>query len=625
MRRFWPPVKLKKRKDGRLNPLASPSNLHYTVSLLRPNTHYMDVSLQFTTSTRQGAKVRLVMPVWTPGHYLVEDFSRNVLEVKCKDEGTGAALSVKKDAKNVWAVDIGSAKEVRVDYSVYAFEYDDTKSYLDSLHAMINGAGVFLYPEGMEKVPIMLSLKAPQEWTTASTGLEQTAPWEFTAPDYDVLVDSPMEVGNQDVRSFTAQGVEHQVSMYGDAALDREKFVADIKAIVEQTIKVFGNIPYKKYVFLVNFTDEAGGGLEHLNSTVCFVPRFRLFPKEEYGIMMGLFSHEFFHTWNVKRLRPMGLGPFNYSGETYTRSLWIAEGITSYYDDHLLRRTGLYSIPEYLDIFALNINLLKSLPGSRWQSAEEASFDSWIKFSKPGPNSRNVTSSYYNQGAVVGWMLDMETRKNTQGRKTLDDVMRALYEGTYMSEGRGYTDEEFEAASLKVGGESLKKIFDERVRGRAEVDYDKYLGYAGLRLTHKDQGTRERAFLGVRLQSEIGRVTVRERLAGSPAEVMGLAVGDEVIGIDGTRVGSDRLSFYVSTRKPGESVRLTIARNGRLIELGGSLTKKPPFEFRIVAAKDATEEQKAFFRSWMMGDWTPEIAYPDYERSPDRKPQFDFL
>jgi len=390
-------------------------------------------------------------------------------------------------------------------------------------------------------------------------------------------------------------------------------------------VPVFGHVPYKRYVFLVYFNDTARGGLEHLNSTVCFVPRFRLVPKEEYDLMMGLFSHEFFHAWNVKRMRPRGLGPFDYSAEVNTKSLWIAEGITSYYDDLILRRAGIYNVEEYLDAFAMNINEMKPLEGSRKQSAEEASFDTWIKYMKQDENSPNVSMSYYTQGAVIGWMLDMTIRKSSHGGRNLDDAMKKVYGQAFLKEGRGYTDEEFEAACVELGGQEAKKIFDSRVRGREDVDYDRYLGYAGLRLSAKDEHAGEKGFLGARLGTDGGRTTVKNVLAGSPAEAMGLAVNDEVIGLGGMRVGQDKFSFYVGTMKPGAAIDLAIARNGTLMNVKGKVGARTTFEFRIQPLKDATEEQKSLFKGWMLADWKPQLTYPEYARSPDRKQTLDYV
>ncbi len=594
--------------------------------MLRPNERCFDVSLEMHVPVEQrGNHMYLSMPVWTPGHYLVEDYSRNVPEVKAFDSLTGDERKVSKMAKSRWAVAPEDSERIRVEYAAYGLVYDDTKSYIDSDHALINGASVFLCPEGMESRPQKVTLIPSGGWRRASTGLERVSEWEFMAEDYDVLVDSPIEVGNQETDSFKVGGTEYQVSMFDAGPIDREKFVRDLKAIVEATVPIFDDVPYKRYVFIVGFTDDLGGGLEHLNSTVCMVPRFRMAPKEEYNLMMGLFSHEFFHAWNVKRLRPVGLGPFNYSGETYTKSLWIAEGITSYFDDLIVRRAGLYSVAEYLDAFAININLMKSLPGSRRQSAEEASFDTWIKFYKPDANSPNVTSSYYTQGAVIGWMLDMEIRRATNGAKKLDDAMRAIYQQTFLKEGRGYSDREFEAACCAIGGEQLKEIFDARVRGREEIDYDRYLGYAGLKLGPREETGQEKGFLGVRVASEGGRNTVKACLAGSPAEAMRLATNDELLGVDGMRAGAEKLAFYVASRGPGSPIRLAIARNGLLMSLDGELGRRPTFEYRIRPLANVAEEQKALFKAWLLDDWTTEIHYPDYLRSPDRRPVLDFV
>ena len=594
----------------------------YTVSMLRANAHYMDITMEVNVPDAAKGELRLAMPVWTPGHYLVTDFARNVDRVRAFDQADGGELEVQKLEKSLWRVAAGSAQRVRIEYQIYAFSYTVDDSYIDDQHALINGASVFLYVVGMKDAPARLRLEPRPGWKVASTGLARVSEREFEAPDYDVLVDSPMEVGNQVVERFATTAAEYEVSMFGEPLADVKRFVGDVRKIVEATELVFGQVPYRRYVFLVNFTDTARGGLEHLNSTMCLLPRFRMIPAEEYHLAMGLFSHEFFHAWNVKRMRPAGLGPFDYSGEVYTKSLWIAEGVTSYYDDLLLRRAGIYSVEEFLDAFADNINMMR-MPGSRHQSAEESSFDTWTKYYKPNENSPNVTSSYYTQGAVVGWMLDMVLRDG--GKGTLDDAMKKVYSETFLKEGRGYTDEEFEGACVALGGAAAKEVFESRVRGREDVDFDRYLGYAGLRLESKTKPSDAKGFLGVKLGSEGGRTMVKGCLAGSPAEAMGLSVNDEIVGLNGFRVGQERASFYVGVAEPGEEVRLTVARNGRLTELGGKVGARPPFEWRVQALGSATEKQKALFKGWMLADWKAELKYPEYAKSPDRRVVFDYV
>jgi len=593
--------------------------------MARATAHYFDVTMEIPISDHKRGELRLTMPVWAPGHYLVEDFARNITEVKAFDAATGIELEVTKLKKSLWAVELQGANKVRIEYPVYAFSYSVDTSYIDHLHALVNGTSVFLYPEGMKENPVRLVLVPRPEWKTVSTGLKQISEWEYEAQDYDVFVDSPLEIGNQEVRSFEVGGVKHEVSIFGSAPIDPEKFITDIKGIVEKTTAIFGHVPYDRYVFLVNFTDTTGGGLEHLNSTMCFSPRLRLVPKEEYDQTMGLFSHEFFHAWNVKRLRPEGLGPFDYTAETYTKSLWIAEGITSYYDDLILRRSGIYSVEEYLDAFVSNVNVLKSLPGSRYQSAEEASFDTWTKFYKPNENSPNVTSSYYTQGAIIGWMLDMVIRKKSGGSRSLDEVMKKIYNDVFLKQGRGYADEEFEAACVQIGGQEAEAVYAARVRGREDIDYDRYLGYVGLKLTSKEEKAEPKGYLGVKLKPDGGKTIVSTKLSGSPAETMGLAVNDEIIGVDGFRVGLDKLTFLIGTTKPGDNLKLLVARNGKLLEVKGSVGKRPTFEYKILPAVNPSEEQKSLFKGWLLSDWKTEMKYPEYQKSPDRRAVFDYV
>ena len=362
-----------------------------------PNTHYFEVAidiLDFKGKLGSGP-IRLVMPTWTPGSYLVREFSRNVLDLIAFDIDEDTKLVSRKTSKNVWEVDPAGAANVRIKYRVYGLEFTVDTSYLDNLHAIINGASVFMYVDGLQHEELVLTVFPDPDWKVISTGLENAqkeadGAESFLVPNFDILVDSPIEIGNQQVHSFYVNGVRHEVSIFTQREFDQTMFVSDLRKIVETTVQVFSQIPYERYVFLIDFSSESYGGLEHLNSTHCIAPYYRLEPVQEYRQLLSLFSHEFFHAWNVKRMRPAGLGPFNYTAETYTNSLWIAEGITSYYDDYILRRAGIYTVGDYLDAFCSNISLMKSLPGSKWQSAEEASFDAWIKHYRQDENSPNV-------------------------------------------------------------------------------------------------------------------------------------------------------------------------------------------------------------------------------------------
>ncbi|MFI5420109.1 MAG: M61 family metallopeptidase [Nitrososphaerales archaeon] len=605
--------------------------LQYTVSMENPQAHYFEVRIDLIGFRNRWAdkdRLKLIMPAWTPGSYLVREFSRNILELKAVLADNGEVLPSYKVNKNTWEVETRGSDNIRISYRVYAFELTVDTSYLDNVHGIINGASVFLFVEGLENEEAILDIHPYTEWKKVSTGLERLsnegAEYLFTVPSYDVLVDSPIEIGNQQIHSFSVDKTKYEVSIFTIRQFDQRKFVSDLQKIVEETAKVFSHIPYEKYLFLVDFLAEGYGGLEHLNSTHCIAPIFRLEPSFDYHELLTLFSHEFLHAWNVKRMRPRGLGPFNYSDEIYSKSLWVSEGITSYYDDLLLRRCGIYSVAEYLEAFATNVNLIRVLPGAKWQSAEEASFDAWIKHYRQNENSPNVLSSYYLQGAVIGWMLDMEIRRATQSQKNLDDVMKGMYDRFFLKENRGFTDEEFEAMCLEIGGPTVGRIFEERVRGREEVNFEKYLDYSGLTLTplrfKPGQG-----FLGIRTKEEPGKLSIATVLASSPAEKAGLSPNDEIIGLDGVRMDRTRLLHTVGNRKPTDDLKITASRFGSIINLNVQLGEKPVLEYRIIKEENVTESQKHLFSRWLGAQWEKDLIYEDHPKSPFRTNPLDYF
>ncbi|MHB1908088.1 MAG: M61 family metallopeptidase [Nitrososphaerales archaeon] len=597
----------------------------YTVAT-EPQTHYFRVEMTLDLSNQN--VLRLVMPVWTPGSYLVREFARNVLQLRAIELESNTELPVNKDTKNSWLVHIRKeTKKLKIEYRVYAFEFTVDTSYLDHRHGIINGASVFLYAEGYENQTHILAIKPYSKWKVVATSLERISSSDltFAAPSYDILIDSPIEIGNQEMYSFAVQGINHEVSIFGPKPIESENFVSDLKKIVEAESKVFDSIPYKRYLFLVDFTgNSTAGGLEHLSSTHCIAPRLRLIPSQEYHFMMSLFSHELFHAWNVKRMRPKGLGPFNYSSETYTKSLWIAEGITSYYDDLILRRAGIYSVEEYLDAFSLNVNQLLSIPSSRFESAEESSFDTWIKHYRPNENSPNVHPSYYFQGSANGWMIDMEIRKQTKNNKTLDDAMRKLYKTTFEKENMGYTDEEFESICIELGGEQVESIFENHVRHASSIDFDHYLGYAGLKLGSKGKH-QSKGYLGIKTRVEGGKTVIATKLFSTPAEKCGLAVGDEIIGIDNLRLEPSTFSFYIANKKPGDKVSILISRDGILETLNAEIGEVPLLEHRIYKKDSANESEKQTFKSWMLDNWDNQLVFPDYTQSPHRPRPFEYI
>jgi predicted metalloprotease with PDZ domain len=575
--------------------------LSYQLSIEAPHTHYVDVEVRFDNlpaNIQKRGYVDFKMPVWAPGSYLVREFAKNVEGEAAKDL-SGNALTFRKINKNNWRVQLGGAKGVVFSYKVYAFEQSVRTSFVDESHAFISPSGVFMFPDGFVNLPSTLRIKPYKEWKEISCTLEKVNGDKYTlrAPNYDELADAPIEIGNQKIISFTAAGVPHQYAMYGVAQYDEERLVRDTKSIIEAAVEIFGELPCKEYIFIVhNLGGGATGGLEHLNSTVLAVNRNAYQTQSGYLGFLRLAAHEYFHLWNVKRLRPDVLGPFDYDNENYTRQLWMAEGFTSYYDDFIVRRAGLIDENTYLRDVAANINEHENAPGSKVQSVAEASFDAWIKYYRRNENSINSSISYYGSGARVAMLIDLEILNNSKGQKSLDDVMRALYADTYKKANRGFTEAELKKACEVAAGRNLDDIFNDYVFGTKPTNYEKYLAYAGLRLNVTPDNTPS---LGMTAADENNRIIVKVTRKDAPAYNEGINVNDEIIAIDGFRMNNvAAMTAYIANRKAGDAVKITLTRDGLIREMTVKVGTSGIAQYTIVPISNPTAEQQTVFRKF---------------------------
>ncbi|MDT7690265.1 MAG: hypothetical protein QOE46_3024 [Acidobacteriota bacterium] len=581
---------------------ANAPEIAYTVSMTRPHTHLLEVETRLRYSSSSPAAVNLVMPVWTPGSYLVREFERNVQDFAAQD-ATGRALAWSKVNKNTWRVEPNGARELRVRYSVYANELTVRTSELNDRHAFWNDANILMYPDGFLGAPSTLHVEPFKDWKIA-TGLPAApgARDTFRAENFDVLYDSPFLVGNFRVVSFEVKGVPHRVVIDGEGNYDAERVRRDVQKIVEAEAALMGEIPYHDYTFLLLLGASGGGGLEHLNSTALTYRRFGFSTADDWRGFYTLAAHEFFHLWNVKRMRPDALGPFDYTQENYTRLLWVAEGITSYYENQFVRRAGLMTDRQYLTTVAHDIQGLQNTPGRLEQSAEESSFDAWIKYYRPDENSINSSVSYYNKGAILGLLLDLEIRRRSNGARSLDDVMRALYNDFY-KQGRNYTPEDFQRTAEASAGTSLEDFFRRYVRGREELDYNTALAWVGLRLdTSSDAAGRPaplEAYLGATLEQTGERLTVRNVPVGTPAYEQGLNAADQIVAVDGYRATRDFLNARLSDRRPGDQLTLTVFRGDELRTFNFKLGGHASATYRIVPVAPVTDQQKRNYQSWL--------------------------
>ncbi|HEX8150933.1 MAG TPA: PDZ domain-containing protein [Pyrinomonadaceae bacterium] len=587
---------------SRAVPAGAPE-ISYTVSMPRPHTHLFEVEARLRYGGAAPAALDLLMPVWTPGSYLVREYERHVQGFEARDGG-GRVLSWTKTNKNTWRVETAGAREVRARYSVYANELTVRTSDLNDRHAFWNNTNLLMYPDGLLGAPSTLKVEPFGDWKVA-TGLPAApgAPNTFRAEDFDVLYDSPFLVGNFKTLTFEVRGVPHRIVIDGEGNYDPERLRRDAQRIAEVEAEMMREMPHRDYTFFLLLGPARGGGLEHLNSAAIIQRRFGFSNQAELlDFYSDLISHEYFHLWNVKRIRPDVLGPFDYTRENYTRLLWVAEGVTSYYEDRFLQRAGLMNDRQYLQLMAGEIQKLQQTPGRLLQSLEEASFDAWVKQYRPDENTVNTAVSYYDKGAIVGLLLDLEIRRRSDGARSLDDVMRALYTD-FFKRNRNYTPEDFQRAAERAAGAGLEEFFRRYVRGREELDYNAALAWAGLRLdAASDAAGRPApavADLGAALEEKDGRLTVKNVPAGTAAYEQGLSAADQIVAVDGYRATLASLNERVSDKRPGEQLALTVFRGDELRTLNLKLGSRAAATYRILPRADATEQQRRNYQAWL--------------------------
>jgi predicted metalloprotease with PDZ domain len=585
--------------------------------MARPHTHLFEVDVAIKRTADAPQEELLVMPVWTPGSYLIREFARNVQDFAAST-AANQPLKWEKTNKNTWRVVTNGARDWHATYRVYANELSVRTSELNSAHAFWNNANLLMYLEGFLNSPSTVHVLAPDVWKVA-TGLPAVLGQKniFRAENFDVLYDSPFEASNFKTVVFNVKGIPHRIVIDGEGNYDPERMRRDVQKIVETQVEVMGGeIPYRDYTFILHLRANAGGGLEHLNSTALGYPRFGFkiqtgdratsaspaattTPERDYRGFLSLVSHEFFHLWNVKRIRPDALGPFDYTKENYTKLLWVAEGITDYYADLLVRRAGLITENEYLTATARAIQTLQNTPGRKEQTVEDSSFDTWIKFYRQDENSINSQVSYYDKGAILGLLLDLEIRQRSKNGKSLDDVLRYLYV-EFFKKNRNYTPADFQKACELMAGSSLEDFFNRYVRGTEELNYSVALEAAGLRLDTTGTGTGdEKVYFGADVAQEEDRLIVRRVYAGSPAYEQGLNAGDQIVALDNMRVTRDFFNARLAEKKPGDLINLTIFRFDDLSTLLIKLAERREGTYRIVPLPSQTEAQKRVYKSWL--------------------------
>lgn len=585
---------------------APSSAIEYAVNLRDARNHYVTVEMRVPTPPDQ---TELMMAVWTPGSYLLREHARHIDSLVFTDEH-GNELSATKLRKNRWTVSTKKIERLNVRYRLYCNEMSVRTNWVGSEFAVLNGAPTFLtVPDRMASTHIV-KLVLPEVWNQSSTSLRSSGslPHQYRAKNFDELVDSPIVAGNIQVYPFEVGGIPHQLVNVGAAGYwDGAKAAADLKQIVQAHRSMWKVTPYDRYLF-INVISESGGGLEHDFCTLLMTSRWSFRDQEKYEDWLSLASHEFFHTWNVRRLRPKDLLRYDYEKEVYTPSLWIAEGITSYYEDVLLARAGLIKEEDYLKRLSKNIESVQSAAGRTKQSLTAASFDTWIKFYRPDENSLNTRTSYYRKGAVVAFLLDARIRELTHGERNLDDVMRKLYAERIAS---GYTPSDFRRITSQVAKNDMSEWFTKAVDSTDELDFSYALNWFGLEFgpgdePHRDGDTSESnrndtsdgdakptPWLGF-----VGIAPVTRVEDNSPATESGVHTDDEIIAIDGFRL-TDDLESRLKQFQIGDELELLISRRGKILTLPIRVSEKPASEWLLRPIENPSEKQIANRTQWL--------------------------
>jgi predicted metalloprotease with PDZ domain len=554
-------------------------------------------------------------PVWTPGSYLIREHERHLHDWRATIDGRAAAST--KVSKNVYRVRTDGATKLQLSYEIYAHELTVRTSHVDPSHAFLNPITFCPYVPGREKEQQELVVTdLPQGWDAACALPERRQNNEvtFLAADFDELVDSPVECGPHARPSerlqFEVRGVPHDIVMWGRSPLDRERFKTDVAKIVEAQAAMFGGLPYQRYLFIVHASDTGRGGLEHRASAALLYPRNSVLKPKGYEDFLGLVSHELFHAWNVKRIKPEAFTPYDLSRENYTRQLWAFEGLTSYFEDIVLVRAGLMSRKRYLEVLAERMTTLEKAPGRKRHPVGEASFDAWIRYYRQDENSENSSVSYYLKGSLIGNLVDLEIRRRTNGAKSLDDAMRLLWE-RHGAIGRGVPEDGVERACSEVAGADLSPLFDLAIRSTSDLPLEDALVSHGIKTSRRvavsgdDKGgaaspgsTAFRCEVGLTIRAEGDRQRVAAVKRDSAAEAAGFCPGDELVAIDGLRADGSAAARLLE-RQPGVAIEVLVFRRDELQRL--SLTPREPVADTFVIEEDpsASEGQKTLLAKWL--------------------------
>ena len=594
----------------------------YTIWPSEPAAHLFEVRLTVTDPDPAGQVFAL--PTWIPGSYMIRDYAKHIVAARAESDGRDVVLN--KLDKTRWQAG-PVTRELTLVLEIFAYDDSVRGAHLDLTHAFFNGTCMFPVVIGQEDAACELDIRPPEKpvgrhWRVATSMRRKEAPeygfGSYVADDYAELIDHPVEIGELSIGEFEAGGVPHAIAIRGNTRVDMARLCHDLQAICEQHMWLLG-VPddLDRYLFLLNAPGNGYGGLEHRWSSANVCSRDNLPARgdegvsDEYRTFLGLVSHEYFHLWNVKRMKPAVFTPYDLSQESHTSLLWVFEGITSYYDDLALVRSGMIEAGSYLDLLGQTITRVLRSGGRRRQSVAESSFDAWTKFYKQDANAANAIVSYYAKGALIAASLDLKLRSETEARVSLDDVMRAAWQRWGQS-GEGMPEDGLEKIAAEVSGLDLEDFFDATVRGTGELPLETLLNAHGINYClrrssgGKDKGGKPKSesdlpdvWLGAALGDREGKPVFQTVHNGGPAELAGIAPGDELVALDGLRISAAGAEARTRRYHPGDRSEVTVFRGDELMTLRMRWAKAPADTCYLEIDGEATDEQVAKRGSWL--------------------------
>ena len=575
------------------NAASTTPNIHYQVAMPQPQSHRFEVTL--SVQNWQKPVLDLKMPVWTPGSYLVREYAKHLQDFSADTGENQQSLAFHKVSKNHWQIDTANTSQIIVRYCVFANELSVRTNHLDATHGYFNGAALFFLIPEFEKQPIQVTILPETGWQVTTPLPSVAGTNTFEAKDFDTLVDSPFEIGLHQLYHFEVLGKPHQLAIWGQGNINPEQVIEDTQKIIEVEAKIFGGLPYERYLFLLHLTNNSFGGLEHKDACSLIYARFGFRAKEKYHRFLQLVAHEFFHLWNVKRIRPKGLEKFDYEQENYTTSLWFCEGTTSYYDLQIPLRAGIYNAKTFLENLSKEITQLQLTPGRKVQPLAESSFDAWIKLYRRDANSNNSQISYYLKGEMISLLLDLLIRSRQGNQQSLDDVMAIMWQ-RFGKEEIGFTPQQLQAVIESVAETDLSDFFNRYIDGTDELPFDEYLEPFGLRIHVIEETV---PYLGLIVKTENNQEMIKFVDATSPAALAGVNSGDELLAIDGLRVSAEQLSDRLKDYQADDIIRLSLFHQDELKTLDVKLVAPQPSRYQIVQVENPTQVQQKNFAGWL--------------------------